>query len=99
MGPYPVLLCGGNPAEQRLAAELARYGAVMRLQRGTLTQLGTGAAAFLLYEFDRVPEAALHSGVLLLGSQLPAGRTALPPRLVPVFDSGNAAAVQLLAHR
>lgn len=99
MGPYPVLLCGGNPAEQRLAAELARYGAVMRLQRGTLTQLGTGATAFLLYEFDRVPEAALHSGVLLLGSQLPAGRAALPPRLVPVFDSGNAAAVQLLAHR
>ena len=97
MAPYPILLCGGSPAERRLAPALAQYGTVLRLCRSGLTQLGTGAPVFLLYEFDRVPDASLH-GVLLLGRRLPAARAAIPPQLIPVFDSGNAAAVQLLAH-
>lgn len=99
MPPYPVLLCGGSAAEQRLGETLARYGSVLRMRRGALAQIGAGSPVFLLYEFDRIPKVTVNGGVLLLGSRLHPARIALPPGLVPVFDSGNAAAVRQLAHR
>ena len=96
MRPYTVLLCGGSPAEQRLAESLSRYGCVQRLRRGCISQSAGNSPDILLYEFDRIPEAVLPEGILLLGSRLSAERTALPPHLIPVFDSGNQTAARLL---